>query len=343
MTRETHDPNAQRRRPLSVGTGNTGNPCEYPGCTDKNASLSTIWERSDQDHDFGGTNREPRCREHWGLDAPRIPHPREPHRLELDEHPGHPEGLPTVPELRDVLKEARVELRSNPEKVIGACWGILRQEGQLLAWWGKGVRQTLGECRDLLRRAERVRSGDIQKRDHGSSKRKRKPNDLAVRIEALESALGEARGLLERGRFAEVTALCAQALTRDPMLLGRGPRFGGGTFGDQFREVRRRAQNGGSYARGRVEDSRRSRETASERRGESAAKAKGNRPVLVPAERDALQGRYDAAEAMVARHPEKAIVICDDVLEHLTDRRGAAGERHRFSELRAEAERSRLR
>ena len=61
-----------RRAPLSVGTGHTGNPCEYPGCTDKNASLSTLWERPDQDHDFGGTNRELRCREHWGMEAVQL-------------------------------------------------------------------------------------------------------------------------------------------------------------------------------------------------------------------------------------------------------------------------------
>lgn len=77
MTRGTGEPTPERR-PLSVGTGNTGNPCEYPGCTDKNASLSTMWERPDQDHDFGGTNRELRCVDHWGKDAPRAPRPREP-------------------------------------------------------------------------------------------------------------------------------------------------------------------------------------------------------------------------------------------------------------------------
>lgn len=30
-----------------------------------------MWERPDQEHEFGGTNRELRCRKHWGKEAPR--------------------------------------------------------------------------------------------------------------------------------------------------------------------------------------------------------------------------------------------------------------------------------
>ncbi|WP_017574759.1 hypothetical protein [Nocardiopsis kunsanensis] len=78
MARSVDDPDPQRRRPLATGTGHTGNPCEYPGCTDKNASLSVLWDKPDQEHDFGGTNRVMRCAEHRGMDVPRVPRPRSP-------------------------------------------------------------------------------------------------------------------------------------------------------------------------------------------------------------------------------------------------------------------------
>lgn len=201
MTRGTGEPTPERR-PLSVGTGNTGNPCEYPGCTDKNASLSTLWERPDQDHDFGGTNRALRCREHWGLEAPRVPRPREP--------------LPTDPGWKVIRREPARDLRGARSQ------GPERRPGP-------------GQKAAKRKRSLKGRSGQSQSITDRGGAASRRPVDMAK----LNHLCRRAKELLpsDPGRAAEV---CARALEQEKAAVAStGPRAQ--ELMDTFRLLRRKA------------------------------------------------------------------------------------------------------
>jgi len=148
----TNDPPRPRgrRRPRAVGNGHTGNPCGYPGCDDRNASLSVMWERPDQDHDFGGTNRELRCREHWGMEEPRmLPQGRRLAPLDKDVLPeqkphqtvsgglfshllSRPVSQIDISMLWNLCREMRYLVKRDPGEVLNVCRWVLEREQRFL-------------------------------------------------------------------------------------------------------------------------------------------------------------------------------------------------------------------
>ncbi|MFD6949590.1 hypothetical protein A6A08_07410 [Nocardiopsis sp. TSRI0078] len=148
--------------------------------------MSVLWERPDQEHDFGGTNRELRCRRHWGREAPRAPRPREP--LPVDPgwkvvRPGRGGGSPggarpsggrsglrterftpgprpiDVPELNRMRTRANGFLARHPERTLEICERALGEERRLLAQVGRRIRVTMDDFRRLRAEALARRHG----------------------------------------------------------------------------------------------------------------------------------------------------------------------------------------
>lgn len=342
MTSGTGEPTPERR-PLAVGTGNTGNPCEYPGCADKNASLSTIWERSDQDHDFGGTNRELRCVDHWGKDAPRIPRPRVP--LPVD-----PGWKPVVSRKKRGRSVASPPSRSGKVAVRETTGAKGKRRG------ASSVKPTLGKA--AAHDPARTRGGRDTHPSHGRGGRLK---GAVVRTEALDEnwlkdrkptsmvELAEARlfvvALLNVGRYEDAVRLCSILLAT-----GEGLMAAAKGEGDRMRSVLKacRIEAYNNLRRKGAHPSQREA-AAKKSRGESPESRSVNG--LAPAQPKKRPKRtkvfaetgvkYSKAKRMLARDPQRALSMCDNALRELSgksDLDGVKEARARWSRLRRQAE-----
>ncbi|WP_017599869.1 hypothetical protein [Nocardiopsis lucentensis] len=238
-----------------------------------NASLSTMWERVDQDHDFGGTNRELRCREHWGLEAPPVIRSRKSrsvpsgaNRSKRARSQTKAKKKPQVKrsgavkkvdmaELNRMCRRAKELLPQEPDKAAEICARALRLEREVVSQEGrKGrvlmdvflvfQRQALSALRPSPGRSQSSRSGAVPAPRRPSQRRS------GVGDQRQSSGKRRNRGKLGSAEERELRGMYREAkglVTRDPgravrvcdqALSALEGRSGCATLRDLLRQVR---------------------------------------------------------------------------------------------------------
>lgn len=261
MTRGTGEPIPERSH-LSGGTGNTGVPCESPGCRSKNARARVDWAREGLDDRAADQSLRTLCDKHKNARRKRatatsksVPKQRNASQASAAKAPrlgrtaqpakGPPPKVPNVVvRLQRALERATSALSSDPRETARICREALWNETDLRTSGDHRLVRLMDDFGDLRRRAQAAQR-TASKRGRTRDRRlrgKAKPT-LPEKVPAGDGALDESRlkgarpgsmpelidarrsvvALLNAGRDRETVRLCSMLLaTRKEMMSAAG-------------------------------------------------------------------------------------------------------------------------